>query len=421
MKHSELKSNAFHSLSQCRDKRCESVLRVWLRDGSKALLVVLVCLGLPSLVRAQSAVGCFGYSDTWASYSPPDPVVAYPATQMLITAASSSVVVNPDANSVAANFGAVGCGEVGCGESSGCGCAVCPCDESCRKFAVDVSSVFFRRNRLNSRQLIFNPIATNEQIDASQFDLGFAPGIEAGVITYNQKSQTDFEFRSIWLNEWASGVGQSFTGGAVQITSDPPLATTGPRTASTSYDSRFWSAEFNLRYRLQSMPRTTLLAGFRTMRLDDEFNARLADPANVLPDELVQSVTRNRLFGFQIGADHVLRNCDSWCLRLKGRAGMYGNAGSQESALISLATPPVIFPASGGSSDLAFHAELGAEAKIRLSNCANLLFGYRVMTLDGLAIATDQLGAINFLNQAGYHSNGLVVMQAINVGLEFVY
>ena len=100
---------------------------------------------------------------------------------------------------------------------------------------------------------------------------------------------------------------------------------------------------------------------------------------------------------------------------------MYGNAGSQQSALISLAAPAVTFPASGDASDVAFHAELGAEGKLRLCDSANLLFGYRVMTLDGLAIATQQLGAIDFLNQAGYEANGRVVMQAVNVGVEFVY
>jgi hypothetical protein len=157
------------------------------------------------------------------------------------------------------------------------------------------------------------------------------------------------------------------------------------------------------------------------MRLDDELNASLVDPAGLIPDEIIRTSTRNRLFGFQIGADYLLRNSCNWCLRMKGRAGMYGNAGSQQSALVSLAVPPVTFPASGDSSDLAFHAELGVEGKFRLSDSANLLFGYRVLTLDGLAIATQQLEAINFLNQAGYQGQELVVMQAINVGVEFVY
>ena len=377
------------------------------RMPSLLLFVAALCL-VSTPVQAQMTSASFGYSDTWASYTPSNPLDSFPVIQAPVI--QSALTLPP-----------VGCGEAGCAETANCGCVVCPCDETCRKYAIDVSSIFIRRNRLDSQLLFFNPIAANEQIDGSQFDLGSTPGIEAGLIVYNQETRTDFEFRSTWLNEWSSGVSRNFTGGTVQIRATPPLATTGPRTAFSTYDSQFWSAEFNARYRLQSVPRATLLAGFRTMRLDDQLSASLVDPAGLVPDEVIQTSTRNRLFGFQVGADYVLRNSCNWCLRLKGRAGMYGNAGSQQSALISLAAPAVTFPASGDASDVAFHAELGAEGKLRLCDSANLLFGYRVMTLDGLAIATQQLGAINFLNQAGYEANGRVVMQAVNVGVEFVY
>lgn len=277
------------------------------------------------------------------------------------------------------------------------------------------------RTRPSGQQLFVNPTTPLEQIDASEVDFGFSSGLEIGMIAYGQESLTDIEFRGAWVDEWSSGVTQNFSGATVQINATPPLATTGPRSGLMTYDSVFWAAEVNARYRLRSFSETTFLAGFRTMRLDERLNGTLVDPAGAVPDELIQTETQNRLFGFQIGADYVFRSSCHWCLKLKARAGMYGNDGNQKSNLISLAAPPVVFPAQGGAGDLAFHAECGLHGKIRMSNRINLIGGYRVMLIDGLSLASDQIAATNFPAQAGYDGGGSVVMQQITIGVELVY
>lgn len=366
---------------------------------------VLFCVLLGSTAFGQTGVDAgFGYSDPWSNYRSPS--VVSPSTFQ------SSVPYTAEAPCATAT---------GCEPVTGCDCCAGPCDECGRKLAVDVGAVFLHRSRPSGQTLFFNSTAPLEQIDASEFDFGFSSGLQIGVIAYDQESLTDIEFRGAWTDEWSSGVTQNFTGPTVQISANPPLATTGPRTGFLTYNSQFWTAEVNARYRLRRLSGTTLLAGFRTMRLDEQLNGTLIDPAGAVPDELIQTKTQNRLFGFQIGADYVFRNCCNWCLKMNARAGMYGNDGNQKGNLISLAAPPVVFPAQGGAGDLAFHAEFGFEGKIRISNCVNLVGGYRVMLIDGLSLASEQLAATNFPAQSGYDSSGSVVLQEISIGVEVAY
>ena len=157
------------------------------------------------------------------------------------------------------------------------------------------------------------------------------------------------------------------------------------------------------------------------MRLDERLNATLSDPNGVLPDEISQTRAANRLVGLQIGLDRVFANSNNCCLKLTGRTGLYNNNDQQQTRLISLATPPVTFPASGDAGRLAFHAELGVSGKLRLTRCTNLIASYRATYINGVAVASEQLGATNFLTGSGYHNNGSVLLHGATVGLEFVY
>lgn len=304
-------------------------------------------------------------------------------------------------------------------------CTTCyssPCDECGRNVSIDVSSVFLFRERPRSQQLLVSPVNAAEAIDAATFDFGGSPGVEAGIMTYDVLGDLDIELRGLWLDDWSDRVTQTFSGSTVQITANPPLGTSGPRNGTVLYDSKFLSTELNARYGISNTScDTTFVFGVRAMRLDERLNATLSDPNGVLPDELFQTRAANRLVGLQIGIDKVFANQCNWCLKFTGRTGLYKNNGQQQSQLISLATPPVTFPASGSAGDLAFQAEVGISGKFRLSSCANIIAGYRAIYIDGLALASEQLAATNFLTSSGYHNSSSLLLHGVTAGLELVY
>jgi len=301
-------------------------------------------------------------------------------------------------------------------------CCGSPCDVCGRRFAVNVGAVFMQRQSPESQLLLFSPTTRTERINASGFQFDTAPGLDIGLIAYDIEPLFDLELRATWLDDWSTQSTQTFTGSVVQIDASPPLGTSGPRDAIAVYNSEFLSTELNARYRWAGQySDLTIVLGLRAIQFDEQLQFTLSDPNAILPDELVQTQTTNRLVGLQLGAEHVFANGSNWCLTFKSRVGLYGNPGRQRSQLVSLANPPVTFRAGGGTGNVAYTAELGITGKYRLSNCLNIVAGYQVMVLDGLALATDQLAVTDFLDQSGYNNDGSVLMHGATVGVEFVF
>lgn len=374
------------------------------------MALLLVCL---SQCMAQSP----GHSNPWTSYRSGRPS-RFAGHAFQISPAGGSEYLTAT-ESAGGSVESARCESEPC-EPSCQPCCQGLCDECGRRFALTVRPGFFFRSGPRPQLLFSSPAPGSGQTDASQFQFGVASGIEIGGILYTRDNTLDVEFRTSLVDQWSDRIGQAFTGNAVQISGTPPLATTGPRNGITAYRSEYGSWEINARHRWNQSD-LTIVTGFRSFRVDEGLSARLVDVAGAVPDEVVQSNVRNRLYGFQVGVDYVVRNCCHWCLRLNGRLGMYGNEGSHSGQLISLAAPPVAFPASGGDSTLAFHAAFGLEARYQFTSCANLVFGYQVQVLDGLALASEQIGNTNFLNQSGYHNNGSIVLNSLTMGVEIVY
>lgn len=415
-----------------------------------AALVLVAMSGGLSTATAQSSDVTFGYADAWVKtpartgtqatnvslrsfpqqvFKPtPDPISTPPTSSYsqsaplippVVPAVPSPAIVGSPMPSTAPlpNMSSPSV----CSPTACCACSQGPCDECGRRLAFDISSVFYRRSQPESQSLFQNPLINTEAIDASNFGFDMTTGIEAGLIVYDHETSTDLELRGLFPGTWTSSQFASFSGSTVQIDATPPLATSGPRTGFVTYQSEFWSAEANARYRMRNLAGTTLVAGFRMLRLTEQLDGRLVSPTATLPDEVISIATDNRLFGFQVGADYVFHSSCCWCFRVKGRLGMYGNDGNQQSNLISLATPPVTFPAGGGNDSLAFHGEFGIDAKYKLSECVNLLFAYRLMVLDGVALAPNQLAATDFVTRAGYGDGGSVLLNGFHIGMELVY
>jgi hypothetical protein len=301
-------------------------------------------------------------------------------------------------------------------------CCRSPCDETGRRFALEMGTVFLFRSRSDSTVLFGNPTAMAENINAADFRFGVSAGIDAGLIVYEQHDLTDVEFRAMWVDEWVGGTTQVFSGSSVRFELNPPIGTSGPRDGFAVYGSEFFSSEVNVRFRSpKKCDGATFVLGFRMMNVDEVLDAKFVDPANVLPDELIGTSTSNRLLGLQLGADRVWRTGSNWCMKLTSRVGVYGNRSEQSTQLISLATAPVTFPAGGAGGEIAWHAEIGVSGKLRLSSCANLIASYRVMYLDGLALASDQLAATSFLSGYGFARDGAIFLNGATVGLELVY
>ena len=128
--------------------------------------------------------------------------------------------------------------------------------------------------------------------------------------------------------------------------------------------------------------------------------------------------TRNRLYGFQLGATAQLLSRSRYNLDAFGKAGIFGNSSAQNS---DFSTGIVTVPAHGSGTNTAFIGELGTTGKMQLTDHLALRGGYRLLWLDGVALASDQLAASDFANGSGFNGSGNVVYQGAFAGFELAY
>lgn len=300
-------------------------------------------------------------------------------------------------------------------------CGTCACDESDRQWAFDIAALGLFRSDPASAGLLQNPLDASEAVNAGQFNFAAAAGIVAGLTFYNEYPSVSIELRGMFPDTWQSTVREAFTGTSVTVKGSPPLVTTGPRNSTSNYQSEFRSLMLNVKWHPDFIPDTTFTLGLRSLTLDESLTSTLVDPNNVFPNEVVQSVTDNQMIGVQLGVTHNVLSTSDLCIKVDGRAGLFANDASQRSQLVSLATPPVIFPAGGAATEAAGLFELGVEGKWKLSQCLNAVIGYRLMVLQGVSLASDQLRSVDFLNQRGLDSDSTLVLQSLTVGLELHY
>jgi hypothetical protein len=101
-----------------------------------------------------------------------------------------------------------------------------------------------------------------------------------------------------------------------------------------------------------------------------------------------------------------------------GKAGIFGNAAAQNSLF---STGVVTLPADGGGSQVAFMGELGTTGRMQLTDHLAVRGGYRLLWLDGVALASDQLGVSDFANGSGFNGSGNVFYRGAFAGFEFAY
>lgn len=160
------------------------------------------------------------------------------------------------------------------------------------------------------------------------------------------------------------------------------------------------------------------LAGFRYLRLDEEFSITAFDPAESSSTYEVE--TENNLYGGQVGARY--RRCRGrWSWESTGKAGIYGNDMEQsQDPILDFPNNFVFRPGrSSTDSDVAFVGDLNFSAIYHLSRVWGLRAGYNLIWIDGVALAPNQLDFSNTpTSGTELDDGGTAFLHGVNIGLE---
>jgi hypothetical protein len=270
--------------------------------------------------------------------------------------------------------------------------------------------------------LFFNPdTTTGESLNGSDFDFGWQPGVELGVTKHRLFWDTDLELRLWAIDGWTAGAGTSLSGPNTAIATVPPFQAVGARDVASSYASKIASLELNLKHRSVMVPRWKWIAGVRMLELDEHLDSLFTDPNGNAGDFKYNVATRNRMYGFQLGGELDLISGCRWCVRGFLKGGIYDNEANNSSAFDCLTDAECSWDAGQNKSRTAFMGETGISVKYCI--CENLAIraDYRAVWVDGVALASEQINATNYLEGTGVSTSGDVFYHGGFLGLEYSF
>lgn len=283
----------------------------------------------------------------------------------------------------------------------------------CATWRVTADALFLQRRDPAAAVLMAYALDGAEILNASDFDFGIEPGLEVS-LTRQFGDHFGIEARYFGVDHWHVGTAAATAPDSLlQVNATPPVFAWAGTGIESEYTSALQNAELNAQYRI--LERWTLLVGFRYAELDERFAAGLVD-ADI--PFLYETATRNRLYGAQLGAAVTLWNRGGpFTVEAVGKAGLFGNAAAQDSAYD---TDAVSVAARDSASRTAFLGEIGLTGDYRLAPRWSLRGGYRLLWIDGVALATDQVAASDFVFHRGIAPEGDAFYHGAFAGLQYV-
>jgi hypothetical protein len=246
------------------------------------------------------------------------------------------------------------------------------------------------------------------------FPVGVGPDID---LIYNG-CNLGFEARYFAVDQVSAAAGPTATGGPASILFAAPIAAASDTVTGTEY-SQLWSLEFNVRKEV--IPGAlTFLAGYRHIELNERIfgTASLAGAAT----DTFSTEAFNRMDGFQLGGEAVLWRPGNGRFRLEADAkvGVFGDATSNFGTNSVGGGPNSVATATG--THTAFMSEWGITGVVQITPHLSGRVGYQGLLLDGVALASQQMGALNPLTGAATTVNtGTPIYHGAVADLEYCW
>ncbi|MCE9526989.1 MAG: hypothetical protein K8R36_13140 [Planctomycetales bacterium] len=287
--------------------------------------------------------------------------------------------------------------------------AATDCVDGCdARWTFRVGSIIMKRS--NPAALpILSDFGGATMVNAANYNFPYRAGLDIGAIR-NLNDCWAVDFRYFGID--SLGASQSNTLAAATVLNNAaPVGFFGFTTADSTYGSNLYSTEFNLRRKHDWL---TTFVGYRYVELNEDLNFLLGP----LPAVYRESAD-NRMQGIQIGADATIWN-NGARLRLDGwvKAGIYYDLIRHRSAIELPPGTPVFTPVNQRDNNTAFLGEIGLVGVYQLTDTLALRAGYQLLWLDGVALASDQVGTTNFVTGTGADIHGDVFFHGALLGVE---
>jgi hypothetical protein len=265
---------------------------------------------------------------------------------------------------VDASCGACG----GCGECGDCCASRCgrtkwfedDCDAECAPYFTATGGAMVLHRSKSRNYLIGDGPFTSGELEP---EWGAGPRIE--IARHYQKWDLEFVYWSVesWNDEL-----------------DARIQLLPPVHELASYSTRLYNWEWNLKRKFESV---TFLAGMRYMELQEKL---YDEEAGLLLTSFEQRKTGNYLYGGQFGAQVDIARCSRFSLDAFSKFGVFGNHVHESQ---QIGNNLIVLGRDATRNETAFLAELGVNARAKLTERLTAYGGYEVMWIDGVVLAPD--------------------------------
>jgi hypothetical protein len=257
-------------------------------------------------------------------------------------------------------------------------------------------------------------------IDASELNSPLRGGIEIDAV--HRLAAFDVEFRYFSVDSSSGAT-------AVSPPSPPPdlpalgVAFVGAVGRYISFGSPVAVSEyselrsFELNFRRELSPFLTVLAGYRHLDLNEHILGAFGVFIPAVPPDTFSVDGFNRMDGFQLGGEAVLLRPNEGAFRIEGGAkvGVFGDAASNYGSFDSLA-------ATATGTHAVFMSEWSVAAVLQITPHLAARFGYEGLLLDGVALASQQVGVLNpFAHTGAVANTGTPIYQGLNANMEYAW
>lgn len=280
-------------------------------------------------------------------------------------------------------------------------------------FTIRVNALFLHRRAPSSNVVLSDAATGATLLNTSDNEPSWAGGTEVNLLL-GFSDTTKFEFDWFSVDDWFDKRTVHF--GPTAVDQVPFLVTD----AAVSVSSRIRNMEFNLRDEVYNG--VTFLAGFRYLEFLDAQRVHYQNLPTGTEQFNVIDVS-NRLYGFQIGTQLDFFKSADWELSAFGKVGIYGNSADNNSGIFS-SIPGDSANIRAQVGKTAFVGDLGVRGTRRFGEHFAMFVGYRLLYLDGIALAANQIpGNVAFLSTGlpTIKTGDSMLFQGVEGGLSFTF
>lgn len=293
-----------------------------------------------------------------------------------------------------------------------------PCGDCGPVFGAEFNWLILQREHPGSAPIFITPTGAT-LLNAREFTPSPNGGVELS-LWFRVADDLRLQGRWFRLFEGEDRKSQRTNAGDALAT-NPPTVRLAPRFEALVYRSELQSAEIGLARVADDVLQLGL--GLRYLELNEQLRD---DQTAAVPLGFEQFTTQNDLFGAQITASYALVETEFLRVTAFGDAGLYANR-AQSTASAQLGGLGLSRQADDSTTGTAFIGELGLNAHSRITESLWMTMGYRLIYLDGVALASDQIGRTTALETPGNlprtrtDKSGEALLHGLSLGLELRY